>query len=193
MSVPTIKQFLANDIVDANPATVSASNAACWPTSADVADYGYLSLGSIWVGVPTTSSVLASRIVYKAGEGANNALGEISLISLPTESVENQQGLDNNSVGAIDYYMEIVYRQPDKSANWSKINNAALRVRYLLDHNWRAKRRARPNHIMVTPVVDKSLGVNEGIICRWLGYKTPPNGIEVVELWLVSQQVVVPQ
>ena len=190
MSVPTIRQFLANDVVDSDPAVVSADNSASWPTSADVADYGYKSLGTIWVGVPTTSPTLASRIVYKAGEGTNNALGEISLIALPMESVENQQSIDNNTTGALDYYMEIVYRLPDKQASWDKINNASIRVRYLLDYNWRRKRKEKPIQISVTPAVDKSL--DGSFLCRWLGYKTPPNGIEVVELWLVSQEIVVP-
>lgn len=191
MSVPTIKQFLANDISDLDPSTVSADNSASWPTSADVADYGYLSLASIWVATATTSSTLASRITYSAGMGTNTAIGEIALIYLPMESVENQQSIENNATGALDYYMEIVYTLPDKQANWNKINNASLRVRYLLDLNWRRKRKAKPIHISVTPKVDKSL--DGGLICRWLGYKTPPNGISVVELWLVSQEIVVPQ
>ena len=191
MSLPTIRQFLANDVDDGDPSAVSASNSAAWPTSADVADYAYKSLGTIWVAAATTSATLASRIVYKTGEGTNNPLGEISLIALPMESVENQQSIDNNSTGAQDYYLEIVYRLPDKQSNWNKIDNASKRVRYLLDYNWRRKRQAKPIQISVSPVVDKSL--NGSFLCRWLGYKTPPNGIEVVELWLVSQEIVVPE
>ncbi len=190
MSVPTIRAILAADITDLDPSVVSANNSAAWPTSGDVADYGYKSLGTIWVGPGTSTPTLTSRLVYKAGEGTNNALGEISLIALPMESVENQQSIENNSTGALDYYMEIVYRIPDKQANWDKIQNASIRVRYLLDYNWRRKRKLGPA-IKVSPAVDKSL--NGGFLCRWLGYKTPPNGIEVVELWLISQELVVPQ
>jgi hypothetical protein len=186
------------DVNDSSAAAVSALNSSVWPTAADVADYAYKSLGTLWIGAATPSSDLEERIVYKFGEGENYAYGEISLLSMPTESIYNDMGEKRNEEGALDFYLEIVYRLNDRDADWDKIYNTSMRVRYLLDYGWRAQRTRYGN--VVSPYInvpsplktDKGLK-DPGIRCEWLGYITPPNAIEAAERYLISYTVIVPK
>lgn len=193
MSLSTIRRFLSLDCVDGDAAAVSARNSEVWPTANDVADYAYKSLASIWLlSLPITSAALANTITYKKGEMLGNTVQEINLLSLPEESYQNQESTLNNHPGALDYYMEVIYKLPQKVSDYDRLMNTSLRVRYLLDHRWRRKRGEKPNYIKTVPIVDKSLDQG-GIICEWLGFTYPPNGSEMVERWLVRQIVIVPQ
>lgn len=53
-----IRQFLALDVIDSDPALVSSRNSNRWATSGDVPEYAYKSLGTLWVGPGTSSNTL---------------------------------------------------------------------------------------------------------------------------------------
>ncbi len=193
MSLATIKAFISQNTVDLDPAVVQAKNSVAFPTVGDVADYCYKSFGAIWLpdNAAITCGAIARTIHYKKGETTNTASQEIVLLSLPEESYQNAEGSNNNDPGALDYYMEILYKLPEGAGDFDKLMNCSYKMRWLLDKKWRQRRKERPIWIIMNPPVDKALGT-EGILCEWLGFVNPPNGVEILERWFVKHLIVVP-
>lgn len=180
MTAKAIQYYLCQDVVDGSAASVSAANPTIWATAADVPDYAYKSLGTIWTGAPTTSSNLENRIVYQFGSVTNNTI-EIALFTQPVDSVLFDRVKDNE-IGAEETNLVIRLSKPqgrpgiDTLANFNTVQQAELRIRYLLDLNWRSLRKGTPPQIPSTG--DKSINPSYGINITWDGYISPPNAVE---------------
>lgn len=175
MTAKAIRDYLSKDLISSTAAAVAAANPTLWASAANVPDYAYKSLGSIWLLTASlTSSVLEDSIVYRFGQ-SDTSTKEISLFTLPTESVRQQGSFNSNLPGAEASILEIVLRLPQRLANLELLTNAELRIRYLLDLTWRRQRKG------VTPFIpstgDNTLA-NTGIYCQFDGYVSPPNAME---------------
>jgi hypothetical protein len=189
MCIPAIRNYLSSDTISTTSSSVSAANSDVWPTSASVADYAYKSLGELWLLTSTpASSDLAKRIVHKFGEGRVAAEGEISLYLAPLEGSTADIGVRSQELGSEASFLEIVFRLPEASADWDRIINAELRVRYLLDSLWRGRRKMPPS---IPSTGDKSL--NGNIFCQWDRYMSPPNANEVWVRYYLSFTRIVPR
>lgn len=193
MAREAIKLYIANDVasvVSTTASGVQALNSDLWETSAQVPSYAYRSFGQIWIGGSAASGELANRIVYKMGSAEENALGEITLLCDEMESVDlKQEGLQTNEAGGESMYLDIVLRLPDTKKDYDRIVNAELRLRYLLDENWRKKRRG------TTPYIP-NLGdhtITDNVRLRWIRHLVPPNAKEVWTRYAVNFTRAVPR
>ena len=191
MSAEAVRYYLMQDVVDGVAATVSANNAGFWPLASDVPDYAFKSLGTIWFGSVTPSSTLGNQIVYRLGL-ADTATNEITLYTLPMESVVFDS-IRDNTIGAEESNLIIRLIKPQKSSttNFETIQNTELRIRYLLDMNWRRLRKGvYPN---ITSTGDNSLDPTFGVKCMWDGYLTPPNAVECQVRYKIYYRRAVPR
>lgn len=142
-----IKAFLEQDIISISPETVSMNNSTFWPASSDVPDYAYKCLKDIYVGASASTSEYNSRIVADFGQAKESAKGDITIFCSPRESVLGGSSGDiifSDEFGAESCNVQIVFTRPQNATNRSIMENAELRVRYLLDYYWRQKRRVSP-------------------------------------------------
>ena len=96
------------------------------------------------------------------------------------------------NTGLMEFDMEIIYKMPQGKEDYDRLWETSLKVRYLLDRSWRAKRKLG-GIIKVDPVVDKGMEASDGLLCEWCGFTSPPNGYEMAERWHVKYQVVIPK
>ena len=183
MTAKAIQYYLAQDVIDGSASTVSTNNPTLWPTASDVPDYAFESLGTIWLGAPSLSSDLYNKIVYAFGSNTNTTgnSGEITLYTQPIESVLFDRVKDN-TIGAEETNLIIrlfKVQRPNSSttAPLETMQNAELRLRYLLDGNWRRLRKGVPPQIPSTG--DKSINPNVGVYLTWEGFITPPTATEI--------------
>lgn len=178
MSAKAIRYYLMQDTVSGSASTVSTDNPNLWPTAADVPDYAYKSLGNLWLSSATpVSSQLGDSIVYRFGQN-DTATNEISIFTQPIESVISDTMRDN-TIGAEESNLVIrITKTATSSSSVDLIQNIELRLRYLLDINWRRRRRGTPPFIPSTG--DKSLDSAVGVLCEWDGYVTMPNAIQTI-------------
>ena len=191
----TIRRFLMDD-ADSTPPTasqVSAANLAYWPTAGDVPRYTYTTLDALWLISNTGATALGNTIGFEKGEVANNSTQSISLITKPTPSYVIPESFKDNDPGAMDFYMNIIYSLPQGQASFDRLTQTRLRVRYLLDHLWRQRRRGVSPLVKVTPSVDKIMATSDGLRCQYLSDETACNGQLVVESWAIHQTIVVPK
>jgi hypothetical protein len=135
----------AQDVVNANPGMFSGTIYA--PASSYVPKYLYTSLGTLWMGTATASSVFAQRIAVDLGTGASDARGSIVVITNKlTESVRQPRyGMDSDQPGAVEADMSIYMYRPKASSDTSLILNSAYRINYILDNNLRQARFLPPD------------------------------------------------
>ena len=187
MSLANIWYYLINDTVGLSASTVSSENSDLFPTAADVPPHAYKPLSEIWVGSASGSGEMANRVVYQHGLGFEESRGEITLRGYEIPSSEDPaEGEYSNDPGAETMRLNIVFRQPDEltatSADYQRIIQAELRVRYLLDENWRRKRRPEDG-ILVPATYDRS--IISGIRCTRMRQLDPPNAKEFTASYIV--------
>lgn len=179
MTAQAIQYYLCQDVVDGSAAAVSAANAAFWPSPANVPSYAYESLGTIWTGAATVSSVFRNDIVYRFGN-VDETNTEISIFTQPIESA-NFDRVRANTIGAEETNVVIRLfkaqtRATNKNDGMDLIKNAELRIRYLLDSNWRRLRKGTAPFIPSTG--DSSLDPSVGVYLVWDGFISPPSAVE---------------
>lgn len=193
MALYELYLYLANDFTTTAASTVQANNTDIWPSAALVPSYAYLPLSKIWlgnVGVPSASSAMSDRIIYQLGMGLEDSRGDITLYGTSIEScLAGEYGLDANNAGASSMTMDIYFRLPEEKENWNKVINAELRVRYLLDENWRKRRSSTPP--WVPNLGDYS--VIGPVRCTWQRILMPPNSKELVSRYFVCFYTAVPR
>lgn len=180
MSAQAIRYYLSQDVTDGSAATVAANNPTLWASSAVVPDYAYKSLGTIWLGAPTLSSTLGNKIVYRFGSNDTD-VADISLFTQPIDSALFDRVKDNE-IAAEETNLVVRLTIPQDSRlstinNFLILQNAELRIRYLLDTNWRRKRRGTPP--IVPSLGDPSLDPTYGIYVTFDGYIVPPNAEQI--------------
>lgn len=192
MALKAVYLYIASDVQSTCTTTASGvwlQNTLTWPSSSVVPDYAYKSFGAIWVSATCASSELANRVVYKLGSKLEASLGEVTLLGTIIESVDvTNDGLRSNDPGAETMYLDIVLRLPEERQNWDKISNADLRLRYLLDENWRKRRRG------TSPFIPNlgDYSIDTSVRLRWTRHMVPPNAKEIWSRFIVSYTRAVP-
>lgn len=182
--------FISSDVqtsLTPSASAVFAANSDLWPNQASMPPYAYQPFGVIWIGVNASSSDVSNRIVYKLGQNYEESRGEVTLLTSPIESVDfPNAGLQSNDVGAETAYLDLVFRLPEESQDWDRISNAELRVRWLIDENWR-KHRKLPPYI-------PNLGdfTCSNVRFSWIRHMVPPNAKELWSRYLVCYNRLVP-
>lgn len=193
MAFKAIQLYIASDVASSVVTTASgvqAANSDLWPTVSQVPPYAYKSLGEIWIGVSAASGTLLNRVVYKLGENLEASVGEISLLGDEIESVDvSNDGLQTNEPGGETMFVDIVLRLPEERQNWDTMQQADLRLRYLLDENWRARRHRVSRYI--PNLGDNTVGGN--VRLRWIRHLVPPNAKEVWSRYMVAYTRSVPR
>ena len=188
MSLLNVYNYLINDTMGLQASSVQASNPILFPTVASVPPYAYQPLSQIWVGSSAGSSQMSSRVVYQLGMGLEEALGEITLMGLEIQSNEYPgHGFDSNAPGAETMELVVVLRQPDSIKNWNRIVQAELRIRYLLDENWRKTRKRTSPFI---PNTDPS--VDGDVRCTRMRQLEAPNAKELHSRYVICYTRAVP-
>lgn len=99
-----------------------------------------------------------------------------------------QLPFNENVAGAETSYMEVVFRQPEQQGTLKRMENAELRLRYLLDYYWRGHRKEDP---FITPTGDTSIG---GLIyCQWERYMAPATAQETWVRYIIAYNRNVPK
>lgn len=193
MALQAIQLYLASDVASAVFTTASgvqALNTDLWSDPSLVPSYAYQSLGQIWLGVSAASGQLLNRIVYQVGENLEASEGDISLLGDEIQSTDvSNDGFQSNEAGAETMFLDIVLSLPEERQNWNRITQADLRIRYLLDENWRKRRKG------VSPYIpnlgDPTVGGN--IRLRWIRHLVPSNAKELWSRYMVAYTRAVPK
>ena len=183
-----IKQFLSLDVLSEQASAVQARNTDLWSSAAEVPDYAYKCLKDIWVGTRAASGELTNRIVTKYGEGQTASTGEIALYIRPVESVNMQTPQQASVTGAESTMLEIVLMKSPDQGTMKQMENTELRIRYLLDHLWRGRRKTFPQ---LPAAGDPS--INGYILCQYDQYLSVPTALQVATRYWVSYYRSVPR
>lgn len=200
MTAKAIRHYISQDTVDGSAATVAASNPNLWSSAADVPEYAYLSLAQIWTGT-NLSSRLEDTIVYRFGMNDTASIdprtpsaknpGEISLFTRPTESVLSDR-IKDNTIGAEESNLVIrIEKATGKNLSLDTIMNVELRLRYLLDSNWRRLRKGVTPNIPSTG--DNTLDPQRGVFCIWDGFAGQPTATECIVRYRIYYYRAVPR
>lgn len=194
MSLLATALYISSDVhsaVTTTQASVQAANPTLWPLVTQVPPYAYQSFGDIWISSTTftaASGDVFGRVVYQLGANLEASLGEVTILGEGIESADvRNMGLQENTAGAETMYLNTVLRLPEELQDWNKIVNADLRLRWLLDENWR---KARHVPAYIPNLGDYTIGGNVRI--SWIRHLVPPNAKEVWSQYLLCYDRLVP-
>lgn len=176
MSSRIIKYALEQDVTDRTASQVRAANPGIWSSDAEVPEYLYQSLKTLWLGSSAASGELANVIVAGLGTGRESSSGSIVVyIQRCLESVEDPNSIfKSDTLGAESAEAHILLYTTRNRISLDFINNATNRVKYVLDHRLRGLRRLNPNLTVTT--IDKSI-INPAnsstgyFYCQYQGYR----------------------
>jgi hypothetical protein len=184
-----IKAYLQQDIVSEDVNDVLASN-PIWSSASEVPDYAYKSLKDIWVGSTASSGFFANSIVASLAMNKQAASSYIQIGCLPVESTRApKEAYNSNEAGAETAEVIIAFCRPPTSTTQSIIEQAELRVRYLIDKVWRNQRR----EIQAIPYdlsVEKTIGSN--LLCQFIEYSNELEAVQIGAKYFVSYTRIVP-
>lgn len=168
-----IRYNLIQDYTDRDPQTLADTYPTVFPGgSGDVPEYLHSSLKTIWVGVAGASSDLESRVIAMTGIGDEDSAGTI-VISNDSNfpSSEFPRGMRSDDPGAEVMMIKIILYGPRKSKTLYKdLQNAARRIRYLLDFPTRSSVRGLKGDIDFPSSSydwDKSVDPDDYLRCWW--------------------------
>lgn len=193
MVFKAVQLYIASDIASSVvtlASSVQALNSDLWPTVAAVPSYAYQPFGTIWINAWCSSSQLAQRVVFKLGEDIEVSQGDISLLGDEIQSTDvTNDGFQSNDPGAETMFMDIVLKLPEETEDWDRIANADIRLRWLLDENWRGRRKGVSRY--VPNLGDHTVGSE--IRMRWIRWLVPANAKELWSRWMVAYTRSVPR
>lgn len=185
-----IKYYLEQDVVSEDVNDVLARNPE-WSSASEVPDYAYKSLKDIWVGTAASSGFFASTITAVLGEGKQASTGSIQISSLPVESARApKQAYNSNEAGAETSEVIISLIRPQTATTSSIMEQAELRIRYLLDNSWRLYR----GEIGLIPYnlsKEKSIGTN--LLCQFVEYAGALDANQIGVKYFVSYGRIAPR
>lgn len=185
----SLKNYLISDDTASDPAVVAASNSECWSQACDVPAYAYQPLTQIFLGTTGTSIELEKSINFSFGEGRQNPRGEISLIIMPVESVRLPElPFNHNIPGAETAYLMVILRYPEGEGSIKRMEQTELRIRYLLDYQWRTKRKTG----CYVPSIGES-SIKNPIYCKFERYETELNANQVGFVYSLAYERCVPK
>jgi hypothetical protein len=107
--------------------------------------------------------------------------------SIQSTDVTND-GIQSNEPGGETMFLDIVLRMPEESHNWDVITQADLRLRYLLDENWRKRRKVAA---YIPNLGDNTVG--DRVRLRWIRHLVPPDADELWSRYMVAYTRAVPR
>lgn len=185
-----IADFLRQDFTDSTALTVynNPANAGLFSSPSDVPVYLYQSLKTIFSGVSSVLSDYQKQIVTFYGRGATNAKGDIAVIALQSESAFGSgPGFHSDEPGAEKAKVGIYLRlqTPIQSADYERIRNAELRIRFIIDSTINSVVRQDSDNLPVSPGIDLTIFDNY-FKCFWEGFDAPPNESELLTMYRVE-------
>jgi len=189
MPAPIIRSYLLRDVVDSTPQAIMALNPLVYTSSSEVPRHMYLSLCTLWTGVSGNVSAFNDQVVATSGTASNEAENTISISAFLRESVDDPDGvMADDLIGAENAIVKILF-QTSKSLTpdeYSRTQDAELRVRLLLDANLRGKCN-KPMHVPINNTDDLSIDKSyETFLCTWQQYLEDQNAIELVSIFTIS-------
>lgn len=142
MPAAIIAQVLRADTVDRTAAAVIAANPGTFLNGVSaVPAYLYQSLKTLWLPSGTISD-FQNLVVPDLGTGQSSSAGSIVVIADGlTESVYERKSLRSDQPGAeVCSIRTLLYKPRASSLSISPIQNAGMRIRYLLDNTLRGSR-----------------------------------------------------
>ena len=189
MPEKVIINVLQSDITDTTASAVfnAPQNAGVFTDISDVPVYLYQSLKTIFT--PTSDLTdFQSRFVPVYGQGYTNAEGDIAVIAQQREPLTfTGQGVYPDLPGAERAKVGIYIRfpAPVEAADFGRVKNTELRIRFLLDYNMRQKFQHEAPDLPVLESLDNSLYTNF-CKCYWEGYATAENASEILTIYKVE-------
>lgn len=164
MSARVIEWNLEQDVIDRTAADVMTANPGMFATTADVPDFLFKSLKTIWLGAPAASGALADAVISDLRTKTNDSAGAITVIADRVfESVEGRF-FESDQMGAETARMVIQLTRPRNTTSVTIIRDACLRVKYILDEGSRGLRRLPPQLPIRT---DNTLDASFGLYARF--------------------------
>lgn len=139
---------LASDLVTAHPED--------FPTTADVPEFLYKSLKTLWLGSGAASGDLAKAIVADPGIGNESNASIDILTDKMIPSYLFPRGMQSDEPGSFTTFCRIVLYKPRVTVSSTiaeTINQTTLRLSYLLDHYNRSVRQLGELTVSGSPMV----------------------------------------
>src|SRR3990167_11014771 len=133
----------------------------------------YKSLCNIWLGSDMATSVWANYITTSFGMGNSRPDGIEIIPTRVLESIKHPDSIRNNAIGAEYAEMVIYLKIPGKPTIDNKIRDAELRIRRLIDWNYRGLRNQARFFASVS--TDNTINPDQPIKCQFREYITYVN------------------
>lgn len=139
MSAKVVRYNIINDYTDKTASDVRTANPGLFATDADVPEYLYKSLKTLWLGSSAASSEFAARVSPYLGGGDSDSRGSITVVQISTiESSQSQESImQDDQIGAENAEILITMRIPRVAQTTDLLDNVCQRLKYILDMNYR--------------------------------------------------------
>lgn len=167
-----IRYNLINDVTDRDPQDLVTSYPTVFSASGQVPAYLSQSLKTIWMGSAAASGTLAGRVISMTGIGNEDSAGSIVVCNDANfPSSQFPRGMRSDDPGAEVMMVNIILYAPrsNKTA-YLTLQNAARRIRYVLDYSTRTAVRGLGGDISFPPDSydwDFSLDQDDYLRCWW--------------------------
>jgi len=184
MSSKVIKNYLLSDVVDSTASATRAANPLIgWTVDADVPQYLYTSLSTLWMGASGVADY-STRILATQGESKTRIgfPGYIEVIPYPSESIYESDGMLDDAIGAERSMIKIFFQteRPVKTTDFERLKQAELRIRCLLDEKQRGLSKKSPNiPISGDSTIDNFTSASM-FKCVWEKFDLAPDASEIV-------------
>lgn len=159
MSSKVIQAALIADFTDRTAAAVMAANPGVFASEAEVPEYLYMSLKTMYLGSLAPSGDWADRVSEDVGTGRSDPRGGIIVSSsglVPSYCrMERTTNIEISDVAGAEYsQVKLILYTPRHITDLLFMHQVMLRTRFVLDYFWRGERSTFNN--LVSPGLDVS-------------------------------------
>ena len=147
-----VRNNLILDVVDRSASDLVLAYPEEFTSSSDVPEFLYKSLNTLWTGA--ASSELAKCVVDDPGVGKESSASIDIVTDKMIPSSLFPRGAQSDDPGAFTTFCRIIlYKPRTRAASSDAINQAALRIAYVLDHPTRNQRQLGQLSVSGSPMV----------------------------------------
>lgn len=181
----TIAAYLQTDVLVSSASSVRALNPGKWAADADVPAYMFQPLYTIWTPPSSSLSDFRTRITGSSGQRTTKAFGYIEVVPLMYDNAFNPETMIDDETGSESAIVDILFSipRPVPTAQFDQLKMAELRVRLLLDYNWRTKAGKTP---LIPVATSSTIDSSNYFFCFFQQFLNDPNASEVVVRYKVN-------
>lgn len=170
MSARVLEWNLEQDVIDRTAADVRTANPGLFASDADVPDFLFKSLKTIWLGTFAASGDLAGVVISDLRTKTNDSAGAITIIADRVIESAEARFFESDQIGAETARIVIQFTRPRNTTSVTIIRDACLRVRYILDLASRSLR-GLPQQLPIR--TDNTVDPSFGLYARFDEYLGP--------------------